>query len=121
MEIKEIEQIAKIHYGLPADLVIDAEERYYRNLLEYDGFIAGFKVGYGKKCIEFSEWLNDNQWRKRVNTHPNKVGQYYSDLHCEYKKIEDLYNEFINPPLPEKLKDAIDDDDSLEYTGNDLM
>lgn len=100
MVITDIEKIAKIHCGLPENLVVDAEERYYRNLLKYDGFIAGFIAGYGKNCIEFTEWLNDNQWRKRVSTHPNKKGQYWSDLHCEYKKIEDLYNEFINIKTP---------------------
>ncbi len=47
-----------------------------------------------RECIEFAEWLSKNEWIKREHTHPNKVGKYYSNLHCEYKSIEELYEIF---------------------------
>jgi hypothetical protein len=45
-------------------------------------------------CVRFLTWISDNHWSRRNRTHPNKVGQYYSDIHCEYKTIEQLYKEF---------------------------
>ena len=44
--------------------------------------------------ILFAEWLSENEWAKRTATHPNKVGQYYSHKNCEYKTIEQLFEEF---------------------------
>jgi len=45
--------------------------------------------------IRFAEWLSENEWVKRNHgTHPNKIGQYYSHKHCEYKTIEELYKQF---------------------------
>lgn len=44
--------------------------------------------------IQFAEWLSENEWVKRTATHPNKVGQYYSHKHCEYKTIEQLFDMF---------------------------
>ena len=44
--------------------------------------------------IQFAEWLSQNEWVKRTATHPNKVGQYYSHKHCEYKTIEQLFDIF---------------------------
>ena len=40
---KEIEKMAKEANNIPVDLIIDEEERYYKNFLKYDGFIEGFK------------------------------------------------------------------------------
>ncbi len=45
-------------------------------------------------AIGFAEWLSENEWVKRTHTHPNKVGQYYSHKHCEYKTIEQLFDMF---------------------------
>ena len=45
-------------------------------------------------CVRFLTWISDNHWCRRDRTHPNKVGQYYSYIHCEYKTIEQLYKEF---------------------------
>lgn len=47
-------------------------------------------------AIKFAEWLSTNQWVKRTRTHPNKIGKYYSDIYCEYKTIEELFNLFLN-------------------------
>ena len=44
--------------------------------------------------IQFAEWLSEHEWVKRNATHPNKVGQYYSHKHCEYKTIEQLFDMF---------------------------
>lgn len=47
-------------------------------------------------AVNFAEWLSENEWvkRKERQTHPNKVGQYYSHKHCEYKTIDELYELF---------------------------
>jgi len=45
-------------------------------------------------CVRFLTWISDNHWCRRDRTHPNKVGQYYSYIHCEYKTIEQLSKEF---------------------------
>ncbi len=45
-------------------------------------------------AIDFAEWLSKNQWVKREKTHPNKVGQYWSHVHCEYKTIDELFEMF---------------------------
>ena len=49
------------------------------------------------RVIHFAEWLSENEWvkRKEHQTHPNKVGQYYSHIHCEYKTIEELFDIYI--------------------------
>ena len=39
---EEIEQLAKQLCNIPIDLVIDEEERYYKNLDKYDGIIQGY-------------------------------------------------------------------------------
>jgi len=39
---EEIEQLAKQLCGIPIDLVIDEEEKYYKNLQKYDGIILGY-------------------------------------------------------------------------------
>jgi len=39
---EEIEQLAKQLCNIPIDLVIDKEERYYKNLEKYDGIIQGY-------------------------------------------------------------------------------
>ena len=44
---EEIEQLAKQLCNIPIDLVIDEEERYYKNLQKYDGIILGYT-----KCQE---------------------------------------------------------------------
>lgn len=42
-------------------------------------------------AITFAEWLSEGEWVKRKATHPNKIGKYYSPIHCQYKTIEELY------------------------------
>ena len=39
---EEIEQLAKQLCNIPIDLVIDEEERYYKNFQKYDGIIQGY-------------------------------------------------------------------------------
>ncbi len=45
--------------------------------------------------FEFAKWLSDGEWIRRDKTHPNKVGQYYSHKHCEYKTLNELFYIFI--------------------------
>lgn len=39
---EEIEQLAKKLCNIPVDLVIDEEERYYKNFQKYDGVVLGY-------------------------------------------------------------------------------
>jgi hypothetical protein len=39
---KEIEALAKTSCNMPINLVIDEEERYYRNFEKFDGFVEGY-------------------------------------------------------------------------------
>ena len=45
-------------------------------------------------AVGFAEWLNDNNLKKKIFTHPNKVGQYYSDQ-FGYKPIQELFNLYL--------------------------
>lgn len=45
-------------------------------------------------AVNFAEWLSKNKWKKRLQTHPSKVGMYWSDDVCEYKSIDELYDMF---------------------------
>ena len=49
-----------------------------------------------KSEILFAEWMADNEWVKRMKTHPSKVGMYYSHIHCEYKSIYELFEMYNN-------------------------
>ena len=76
---------------------INDEDRINTHL-HYKNVLCKMVQTYASKqsdAVEFAEWLSENQWHKRIKTHPNRVGQYYSDLHCEYKTIKELYNQFL--------------------------
>ena len=45
-------------------------------------------------AVEFTEWLFENEWKKRTHTQPNKVGQYWYNRHCKYIPIQELYELF---------------------------
>lgn len=45
-------------------------------------------------AVNFAEWLSKNQWVKRLKTHPKHVGKYWSNIYCEYKTINELYEMF---------------------------
>jgi len=45
-------------------------------------------------AVNFAEWLSKNEWVKRLKTHPKHVGKYWSNITCEYKTIEELYEMF---------------------------
>jgi len=44
--------------------------------------------------VYFAEWLSKNEWKKKVHTHPKNVGKYWSEIHCEYLSIDELYDKF---------------------------
>jgi len=46
-------------------------------------------------AVNFAEWLSKNEWKKKAKTHPKHIGKYWSDIHCEYKTINDLYEMFL--------------------------
>ena len=45
-------------------------------------------------AVSFADWLSKNEWVKREKTHPKNVGKYWSNIHCEYKTINELYEMF---------------------------
>ena len=68
------------------------EIRYWAVIVPPSNIIRELKNS--NLSIQFAEWLSENEWVKRTKTHPNKVGQYYSHKHCEYKTIEQLFDVF---------------------------
>ena len=57
---EEIERLAKQLCNIPIDLVIDEEERYYKNLEKYDGIIQGYtqcQEDMGDKIVKLEEKL----------------------------------------------------------------
>lgn len=68
------------------------EIRYWAVIVPPSNIIGELKNS--NLSIQFAEWLSENEWVKRTKTHPNKVGQYYSHKHCEYKTIEQLFDMF---------------------------
>ena len=52
---EEIEQLAKQLCNIPIDLVLDKEERYYRNLKKYDGIVQGYTQCQEDMAIEIAE------------------------------------------------------------------
>jgi hypothetical protein len=52
---EEIEQLAKQLCNIPIDLVIDEEERYYKNFQKYDGIILGY-TQCQEDMAKLSEW-----------------------------------------------------------------
>jgi hypothetical protein len=58
---EEIEQLAKQLCNIPIDLVIDEEERYYKNFQKYDGIIQGYTQCQNDTkqiLIDFIKWSN---------------------------------------------------------------
>ena len=66
------------------------------------------EVSVKRQMIAFAEWLSENEWVKRKATHPNKVGQYYSHKHCEYKTIEQLFDDYSNTTPDTKENHIVD-------------
>ena len=56
-------------------------------------------------AVNFAEWLAENEWVKRYKTHPKHVGKYWSNITCEYKTIEELYDIFRNDE--QKMVDSL--------------
>ena len=56
---EEIEQLAKQLCNIPIDLVINEEERYYKNFQKYDGIILGY--------IQGQEEMADKTYRGRYD------------------------------------------------------
>jgi hypothetical protein len=52
---EEIERLAKQLCNIPIDLVIDEEERYYKNLEKYDGIIQGYTQCQEDMAKEFEK------------------------------------------------------------------
>ena len=62
---EEIEQLAKQLCNIPIDLVIDEEERYYKNLQKYDGIILGYtqcQEDTAAKFTQLKEAINKHTW-----------------------------------------------------------
>lgn len=60
---EEIEQLAKKLCNIPIDLVIDEEERYYKNFQKYDGVVLGYNQCQEDMTIEITN--NNREWAKQ--------------------------------------------------------
>lgn len=85
---EEIEQLAKQLCNIPIDLVIDEEERYYKNFQKYDGIILGYtqcQEDMTDNAIRFAEWINKNdyekihynRWCKKFMSYTHSTGELY--------------------------------------------
>ena len=78
---EEIEQLAKQLCNIPIDLVIDEEERYYKNFQKYDGIIQGY--------IQCQEDMADKKYTEKDIRKAIKFGQTM-ELLPEYVPIPDF-------------------------------
>ena len=64
---QKIEEAARSHCNIKQDLIIDEEERYYKDFKKYDGFNAG--VDFTLKEVEpftceFAEWIELSDYKR---------------------------------------------------------
>ena len=78
---EEIEQLAKQLCNIPIDLVIDEEERYYKNFQKYDGIIQGY--------TQCQEDMADKKYTEKDIRKAIKFGQTM-ELLPEYVPIPDF-------------------------------
>ena len=78
---EEIEQLAKQLCNIPIDLVINEEERYYKNFQKYDGIIQGYT-----QCQE--DMFKDQTVTRFEVIDEN--GRAYTDYYC---KVELSYQD----------------------------
>ena len=63
LDEKLVEEAARKHCNIKQDLVIDAEERYYKDFKKYDGFKAG--VSFAEQQLKDYEVLL-NSYKKEI-------------------------------------------------------
>ena len=79
---EEIERLAKQLCNIPIDLVIDEEERYYKNLEKYDGIIQGYT-----QCQEDNKpFFTEETW----NTMCSRISELQSELKNKKYTEEDI-------------------------------
>lgn len=85
---EEIEQLAKQLCNIPIDLVIDEEERYYKNFQKYDGIIQGYtqcqEDMIDKKYTELQLRFFADELIKGIEE-KNKQG--YEDIKVDYESL----------------------------------
>lgn len=72
----------------------DVEVKSFTGEVLFKHAFFGNSEKYETTPINFAEWLSENEWRKKNHTHPKNIGKYWSDLFCEYKTIDELFNLF---------------------------
>ena len=84
---EEIEQLAKQLCNIPIDLVIDEEERYYKNLQKYDGIILGYSQCQEdmQKDVEYWQGESDH-WYQQAMEMANKYNNSLMIVVLEYTK-----------------------------------
>jgi hypothetical protein len=82
---EEIEQLAKQLCNIPIDLVIDEEERYYKNLDKYDGIIQGYTQCQKDMLKILQEEIKKAFMHGQVNAQMMEIG-------LERNEVEDYTN-----------------------------
>ena len=122
---KEIEQLAKQLCNIPIDLVIDEEERYYKNLEKYDGIIQGYTQSQEDMANEYREskfreakavieafikgytYQEDNDWTKGCECE-SSIGQTWCCNQCglpyDTRKSKKYTEEDIRKVIDETIK-----------------
>lgn len=95
--MKSIEEEAREYGNIDKDLIIDTEERYYKNFQKYDGFKAG--VEFAQDWIpvnkELPEWYTgcrlDILVKKETFNYPAsvKIHTIYSDK--DIQELKEMY------------------------------
>ena len=68
---EEIEVLAKRHCNIKEDLIIDEEERYYKDFQKYDGYVEGYT-----KCQEDNK---DKKYTEEDMINASKYGYEFRD------------------------------------------
>ena len=89
---EEIEQLAKQLCNIPIDLVIDEEERYYKNLEKYDGIIQGYN-----QCQEDMADISKVTRFEVIDEHGRAYTYPYCKVELSYQDDGRTLKVFIKP------------------------
>ena len=95
---EEIENLAKQLCNIPIDLVINEEERYYKNFQKYDGIIQGYI-----QCQE--DMVKDIEYWQGEFDHWYKQAMDMTDKRYTKEDLENAFNSGKGYGVPDNIKD----------------
>jgi hypothetical protein len=70
------------------------EKQVLQGEISYSRMVEIINEKMESDAVEFAEWIAKHEFVKRTLTHPKNVGKWWSNVYCEYKTIEEVYNLF---------------------------